>query len=72
MRSAAARAVYCRTEKRGEAEKWACDTFAEAKANKWAEHGVRGVAEEWGIIVSSSETGIFEGIGNVLNENKIT
>ena len=62
LRSAAARAVYCRTEKRGETEKWACDTFFEVEVDNWAENGVCGLALEWGIIVSSSERGTFEGI----------
>lgn len=62
LRSAAARAVYCRTEKRGDGEKWACHTFSGVEVNNWGENGVRGVAEEWGIVVSSSETGILEGI----------
>ena len=57
MRSAAGRAVYCRTEKRGDSEKWVCDTFSEVKANNWGQNGVGGVAEEWGVIVSSSEKG---------------
>ena len=62
LRSAAARAVYCRTEKRGETEKWVCDTLFEVKVDNWAENGVCGLALEWGIVVSSRVRGTFEGI----------
>ena len=69
LRSAAARAVYCRTEKRGDSEKWACDTSFEVETNNWGENGVHGVAQKWGVIVSSSETRILKVLDNVFNEN---